>query len=151
MRYCTACRAILPTHKVCSKCGASKTINNFSAAKTKNGLSARCIACTRQASRDSALKNKYGITQEEYDQIKQLQGGTCAICQVAKGIVKALAVDHDHKIAEEKGLRASVRGLLCSRCNEILGHLRDDPVAFERAAEYLRNPPSRTILDGDIP
>lgn len=81
----------------------------------------------------------YGLTSEEYWQIYRFQGGTCAICQRATGARRKLAVDHDHATG-------AVRMLACTRCNRMMGHLRDDPEAFERAAECLRNPPADLAL-----
>lgn len=78
----------------------------------------------------------YGITTEEYWFIYEYQGGTCAICQRATGARKKLSVDHSH-------VTGMVRGLLCQKCNrDVLGHLRDDPAALERAVEYLMSPPA---------
>lgn len=51
----------------------------------------------------------------------------CQIC----GAVDYLAVDHDHSTGK-------VRGILCHRCNRILGLQNDNPEYFEKAAEYLR-------------
>lgn len=86
------------------------------------------------------LMRTYGITVEEYQRIYEYQGGLCYICKRATGRRKRLAVDHDH----ETGY---VRGLLCSQCNNrVLGHLRDDPEAFERGAEYIRNPPAFAVI-----
>ncbi|WP_424923390.1 endonuclease VII domain-containing protein [Actinocrispum wychmicini] len=71
-----------------------------------------------------------------------MQGGRCAICQRATGRGKRLAVDHNHATGE-------VRGLLCKPCNrDVLGHLRDDVSAFERAIVYLTDPPARRMLSG---
>lgn len=75
----------------------------------------------------------YGLTSEEYWKVYEYQGGKCAICQRATGKRKKLSVDHDHSTGE-------VRMLLCTRCNRMLGHLRDEPEAFERAADVLRHP-----------
>lgn len=92
----------------------------------------------------------YGITAERYAEILAYQGGACFICQRAKGIRKALSIDHDHAQAvldghdPDKGCPECVRGLLCQSCNKMLGHARDDPAMFERAAEYIRNWPSRS-------
>lgn len=89
----------------------------------------------------------YGITADEYWAIYRAQGGVCYICQRAKGKDeegrgrgKMLSVDHNHKTGE-------VRGLLCGPCNrDVLGHLRDDPAALRRGAEYLEDPPARSVL-----
>lgn len=74
----------------------------------------------------------YGLSVGEYDQRYQAQGGRCAICQVATGASKRLAVDHNHKTG-------AVRGLLCGKCNRFIGHLRDSADAFLRAYKYLRD------------
>lgn len=83
----------------------------------------------------------YGITSEQYWALYEAQGGVCAICQRAKGTARRkLSVDHNHKTGE-------VRGLLCGPCNrDVLGHLRDDPAALRRGADYLENPPARRVL-----
>lgn len=80
----------------------------------------------------------YGLELGQYNQIYVHQGQVCAICQRARGIAKNLAVDHDHK----NGL---VRGLLCSRCNQLLGHLRDDWQAAQRIVNYLLRPPAQQL------
>lgn len=90
------------------------------------------------------------MTVEDYDAILEFQGGVCYICRRAKGVKRLLAVDHDHALAKamcehphEESCEMCWRGLLCSRCNGMLAHARDDPSVFARAAEYLRNPPAR--------
>lgn len=88
---------------------------------------------------EAHIKKMYGLTAKEYELIYQFQGGKCAICQRATGASRRLAVDHDHATG-------AVRMLACKRCNRMLGHLRDDPKAFERAAECLRNPPADKAL-----
>jgi hypothetical protein len=107
----------------------------------------------RQLNRNKAhgrrLATVYGITPEEYERILTVQGGCCFICVRAKGYRKRLSVDHDHDQAirdghaEEQGCPECVRGLLCQSCNKMLGHGRDDPEFFERAADYLRSWPSK--------
>ena len=146
-KFCDTCRKELPTHKVCSKCGIKKPANDFYVSRGKEkGLSSQCATCLKQGARNSQLKRLYGITMDEYIEIKESQDGKCAICQRATGTARALAVDHDHKIEEQSGLRASVRGLLCSKCNDLLGHVRDDPATLLRAIDYLNAPPARNIL-----
>lgn len=82
----------------------------------------------------------YGISADEYWLIYRYQLGTCAICQRATGVKKRLSVDHCHATG-------IVRGLLCSTCNSrVLGHLRDDTEALERAIDYLHHPPATRVI-----
>lgn len=83
---------------------------------------------------EARIKRTYGIDADTYHELLRLQGGKCFICQRATGKSKRLSVDHDHRSGE-------VRGLLCSTCNNVLGHVRDDPAAFRRAHDYLTDPP----------
>src|SRR5690606_21201796 len=85
------------------------------------------------------VESTYGLKPGEYEKLYQAQGSRCAICRRASGIAKRLAVDHDHRT----GL---ARGLLCGPCNKVVGNFRDSPETFERAAEYLRNPPAIQVL-----
>jgi hypothetical protein len=109
------------------------------------------LRLNRETARGRRLVTTYGITATEYQAMLDYQGGACAICQRAKGIRKALSVDHDHAVAvldghePDKGCPNCVRGLLCASCNKMLGHARDDPAMFIRAAEYIRNWPSRSV------
>lgn len=119
----------------------------------------RCVThwrAARKAVREEAWARRiheiYGITADFYRQLLAFQGGTCAICQRATGAIKRLAVDHDHKQAVldghavDHGCPNCVRGLLCSTCNRnVLGHLRDDPTALQRAIDYLASWPSRHV------
>jgi hypothetical protein len=92
------------------------------------------------------LMLKYGLTDEQYDLILSAQGGRCAICQCVPR-TRRLAVDHCHKTAKTADKLKSVRGLLCSRCNNrLLGAAHDKPEILDRAADYLRHPPAPTAL-----
>lgn len=84
----------------------------------------------------------YGLREGDYGALYEAQGGRCALCRRATGASKRLAVDHDHALSG----RASVRGLLDSTCNTILGHARDDVEYFKRAIAYLESPPAREVL-----
>lgn len=94
----------------------------------------------RDYSHADHIGKTYGITAEEYRAIHQAQHGKCYICQRATGARRRLAVDHDHDTGY-------VRGLLCRTCNyKILGHLRDDTEAFQRAIDYINNPPAFAVI-----
>lgn len=102
---------------------------------TKAAQMARYRAANPDAYRGYRMKNKYGITLEQYNEMLERQNGVCAICEqdetrTARGIIRSLAVDHDHETGE-------VRGLLCASCNQILGFARDNPEVLRSAATYL--------------
>jgi len=82
------------------------------------------------ADRESYLKRKYGITLADYARMLEAQNGVCAICGEPRPDERTLHVDHDH----ESG---AIRGLLCFRCNNALGDLREEYELFRRAADYL--------------
>jgi hypothetical protein len=83
---------------------------------------------------DRQLKSKYGIGIEEYEALYRFQAGKCAICKRRPDQKRRLAVDHDHDTGE-------VRGLLCSRCNLVLGQMDDKVEWFRLAAKYLKLTP----------
>jgi hypothetical protein len=58
------------------------------------------------------------------------QGGACAICKEPRPEERTLHVDHDHETGK-------IRGLLCFRCNNALGDLRENFDLAQKAAEYL--------------
>lgn len=80
--------------------------------------------------RDRRLR-KYGLTAAEYDALLKTQDGRCAICR-RKPKTRRLSVDHDHSL---KG-RASVRGILCMRCNRYLV-AKNDLNTIHDVEEYL--------------
>ncbi|GAB4584441.1 hypothetical protein Ntsu_22730 [Nocardia sp. IFM 10818] len=94
----------------------------------------------RDYSHEKHIGETYGITKEEYWAIYEAQGRKCAICRRATGVRKKLSVDHDHATG-------MVRGLLCTMCNRnVLGHLRDEPEAFDRGKRYLSHPPAVEVI-----
>lgn len=85
--------------------------------------------------REWMLRNKYNLSLEDYDRMFETQNGLCALCGnpetlTRNGVVKRLAVDHDHETNR-------VRALLCDNCNHGLGNFMDDPGLMRQAAEYV--------------
>jgi hypothetical protein len=79
---------------------------------------------------------KFEISLADYDRLIEQQEGVCAICHLPESIpyksaIRRLAVDHDHRTG-------NVRGLLCGRCNQMIGYAQDNPDVLEAAAAYLR-------------
>jgi hypothetical protein len=107
---------------------------------------ARLNTAQREAkanARDKYVARKYGITAAMYRDLESWQGGKCYGCRRATGASRELAVDHDHATGE-------VRMLLCSTCNNIVGHFRDDPKTFIRMGLALIQPPSRVVWSSGI-
>jgi Recombination endonuclease VII len=99
--------------------------------RAKNRLSKpEVIALVKIQQRKRNLKAFYGITVEDYEKILKLQGGVCAICGGVNENSRQLAVDHNHKTGD-------IRGLLCHLCNGLLGHARDRKDILKKAIRYL--------------
>lgn len=82
-----------------------------------------------------SIKQRYGLTREQFDAVWTAQDGRCAICKddIAQepGLRMNAATDHCH-------VSGRVRGLLCQPCNRGLGHFRDRLDLLEAAVAYLR-------------
>lgn len=92
----------------------------------------------RDEKRKARYAKAYKMTVAEYDQLTSNQAGACAICRrLPTG--KFLFVDHDHRTHQ-------VRGLVCHRCNIVLGVAQDDATVLQNAAAYLNR-----IVNGGAP
>ncbi len=80
----------------------------------------------RAGNRRKILRYKYGITEQDYDNMACRQGHKCILC----GREMKLVVDHCHKTGR-------VRGLLCNRCNTTLGWVESRPDMLEKIVHYL--------------
>jgi Recombination endonuclease VII len=109
---------------------------------------------TADRARAKRLMDNYKLTVEQYDAILVYQQGVCYACGEAEPVKgRRLSVDHDHATGE-------VRGLLCSRCNPILGKLERAFMRYGlgkvlgfsvvkyalRIGLYLREPPAAKAL-----
>jgi hypothetical protein len=86
--------------------------------------------------RNHLYLKKFGICLDDYNKKLSEQNNVCAICLrpetfVLKGIVPSLAVDHCHKTGK-------VRGLLCRKCNQMLGLAEDNQNTLSNAIIYLK-------------
>jgi len=85
---------------------------------------------------NQALKKKYGVDLQWYQETLSRQNGVCAICKkpettTIRGKLISMPVDHDHNTGK-------ARGLLCTQCNRGLGLFRDSETILQAAIEYLR-------------
>lgn len=144
--------------KRCMRCKETKPVSNFGAStKTFDQLDRRCKACNYslhsnwrlknldhaaaqqkawrdnnpERARDGNRKSTYGVPVGWYAETLAAQRGGCAICGTTKAGGRGdFHVDHCHS-------GGKVRGLLCHRCNLMIGHATDDTTILESAIRYL--------------
>ena len=82
--------------------------------------------------RGHKYRQLYGITLEQFEEMRTLQNCSCAICgkHESQNKNKKLFVDHDHDTGK-------VRELLCHGCNTGIGLLQDDVELLQKALDYL--------------
>lgn len=85
--------------------------------------------------KDKVLRESFGISLRQYEDMLIAQNGCCAICNQRetmkrKGKDVALAVDHCHETGD-------IRGLLCTACNKGIGLFADSIKNLQSAASYL--------------
>jgi hypothetical protein len=87
----------------------------------------------KRRTKDMALRRLFGISIKDYDKMFDNQKGLCAIClrKEPASHVRTLAVDHCH-------ITGRIRGLLCTPCNQGIGHLKDNIEILEKAIKYLK-------------
>lgn len=81
------------------------------------------------------LKRRYNMTVEDYENLFNSQNRCCAICGIDSPEMKMYrgngwVVDHCHTTDV-------VRGILCCRCNLLLGRAKDSIEILENAITYL--------------
>jgi len=125
--------------KKCSKCKIVKPYSEFLKDKSKkDGYRFHCNACLKeyyQKNRieklDKARTRTYGVTPEQFQQMKDAQDNACEICKLPFVPEKTPHVDHCHTTNR-------VRGLLCNHCNRGLGGFRDSINIMQSAQEYIK-------------
>lgn len=135
--YCKACRRELEQirkatvnnpvsvdSKVCKRCGLTMPSTNFSRNRyAADGLAYMCRECDK-------LNKKarfYGLSTDMYMSMLASQEDKCKICGEH---MNEPHVDHSHTTGK-------VRGLLCTRCNVMLGMALDNTKTLASAIKYL--------------
>jgi len=144
---------VMPTMKMCILCKTAKPFEDFydglkakkqRYATNKKYLHSRCKECdharvriyhknnrTKVTKRQliSHRRRRYGLTEEQYNNMILSQNNLCAICNKPSKN-KALNIDHNHTTGK-------VRGLLCHNCNLAIGLFKEDISVFTSAIKYL--------------
>jgi len=128
----------------CSRCKIDKNIEEFSN-HDKKLRTAYCNVCRVLNSqreyykKRNHLKNRYGITIEEFNHMVEKQNNLCAICNCPetsksgrnlKECPRVLGVDHCH-------ITGKIRELLCNTCNHILGSAKESIDILKSSIAYL--------------
>lgn len=123
--------------KRCFHCETWKPEGDFGKSKDRrDGLQIICKMCDRARQQGY----KYNLSAAEIADLLESQGGHCAICSATDPATPSgnWNVDHDHACCPgRKSCGQCVRGLLCSRCNVMLGMSLDRPGILRDAAVYL--------------
>jgi hypothetical protein len=134
--------------RLCPACLIEKSLSEYhKSSKNRNGACYYCKVCQRAKSiannaanpgrkRANNMLRSYGINQAQYDWLLASQGGVCKICYGPQKGKKNMAVDHDHKTLE-------VRGLLCTSCNTMLGQAQDRVWVLRNGIDYLEQSVAR--------
>lgn len=92
----------------------------YNAVYRRPDVRTRALAYSKQYYRDHleryrahGYRRRYGLTLETWNELLTRQDGMCALC---RGEMRRVVVDHDHA-------NGHVRGLLCDRCNLLLGQV----------------------------
>jgi len=147
--------------KKCTKCGKVKLLCEFHKHKnhSKDGLHSWCKSCKsilrnknyyqsnkiklalkrkqyykthKQEAKNNYLLLKYNISLKQYNDMFNKQQGCCIVCgRHQSECVHTLVVDHCH-------LTGKIRGLLCNRCNLVIGFIKDNSKLAIAIANYLK-------------
>jgi hypothetical protein len=84
----------------------------------------------RPDKRYSHLARVYSISKDDFTKMLVDQGGACAVCHSKFESNKDTHVDHNHKTGR-------IRGLLCFKCNILLGNSNENTATLSGAIAYI--------------
>ena len=104
--------------KANNKMKAEKKNKEIDEKRKKQGWPRKYNQSSKLSVFETHLRLKYNWTLEDYNKTLNDQGGVCGVCGTSPpfGNQKRLFVDHCHETGK-------VRGLLCPKCNQIVGNL----------------------------
>ncbi len=115
----------------CNQCSVkfvpSKSISKYCSPKCRRKFNrVKTFKKYEHLRKNKKLKDRYGITLVQYNEMVKKQSGKCAICENEC----KLHVDHCH-------VTGVVRGLLCNGCNRAIGFFNDEPRKLLKAVSYI--------------
>ncbi len=101
----------------------------------------------QRKNRKSTLR-KYGMTIEDYEQMKAAQGGKCKSCGDTPTEMRRKAGNpedwggryyYDRLVVDHCHTTGRVRHLLCNRCNPMIGMALENKKRLLQAIDYVEN------------
>ena len=138
-------------HHICANC-YRKQQRDFSAKYRTNPQKRKIInersrkyAITHPEKRRKLMRDrlyrKHGVSPENYKRLYDFQKGCCAICERHQSeLIRALDIDHNH-------ITKTIRSLLCSKCNLLIGNIESNFSLVNPALNYLK---AWEMLEGKI-
>lgn len=128
---CELCYERLPKNKAKNQQQAKRWKTNLRKKLGKRGYTLYL--------RESNLRNLYHLTAEQYSMLFVRQANLCP-CGVLLTEEVIPNVDHNHSCCPgRKSCGKCVRGILCRRCNRVLGLLNENPLLLPSyLLEYLK-------------
>lgn len=132
--------------KICGKCKNTLPISYFSVSKSR-GLQSYCKDCNSRNKKQWISENKdkvrwnqlwtkYRLRKVDYEYMLTAQHNKCAVCKIE--FTEVPVVDHDHNCCPSaKSCGKCVRGLLCKRCNLIVGIVESSEDLLLPAQKYI--------------
>ncbi len=113
----------------CGRKVASRTKYGRTALTVQSHLSRRCLG----------LKQRYGLSVTERDNMLATQDNRCATCRNAIAFGDGVGVKRSEQaVIDHCHTTGKIRGILCSSCNIALGNIRDSTDTLSRMLEYVR-------------
>ena len=130
--------------KRCSKCKRALPATTeffYKNRKLKHGLDSWCKACKKKYDKIHHKLKYFNMSIKDFEKLLEEQNQRCAICgrdfnelfrkYNNKTTVRTPRIDHDHKTGK-------IRGILCNRCNMLLGRCVDNSYILIKAVNYLK-------------
>lgn len=123
---------IIDNKKWCNTCNQFKDLDDFGTQQYKGKINIRsqCKTCFNE--KHSSRFRPYKINEELFNVLLHSQDNKCAICGNNFKSNRLTYIDHNH-------VNGKVRGLLCAKCNALLGTCNDNIDVLSNAISYLIN------------
>ncbi|HPW67046.1 MAG TPA: endonuclease VII domain-containing protein [Salinivirgaceae bacterium] len=126
---------IIEGKKFCTKCGKFKELSKFNLKYGKPR--SNCKECDKK---HTSRFSRYDLNKNDFQEMILNQNNKCAICGKNFKNNRYTYIDHNH-------INGNVRGLLCPKCNALLGNCNDNIKILEFAIQYLNKYKNADVME----